>query len=340
MKKRIATDISTATEFMKAFRPEQNSVSIKEVIKAFQKTPFAIFRNPFFGSGFSLGTFPTEGEPCVHHSPDTSEENKPKREAAIQAEFITSVQKQAALIKTGDEPAGLQLPAHAYTDPIVCRRILKGLLFGTISKAFTIGTNTLTLDVAFQREIVDKLRTDLISLPDGLKALAENLSAFTDPEAQKHLAEAIFDGRFGDTPAVLTALAKNLSVFTDKDAQKRVAEAISSRRFGDTPEVLTVLAQNLHVFKEHDALQHVSGAIARRLFGATPAVLTALVQNLHVFAIKDNVTSRNAVVAAILDGCLGDPKAVLDTLQVLARNNKGFNPILTMLKRGYATIFL
>jgi hypothetical protein len=45
MKKRIATDISNAIVLMESLRPEQNSDSIKEVIKAFQKTPFAIFRN-------------------------------------------------------------------------------------------------------------------------------------------------------------------------------------------------------------------------------------------------------------------------------------------------------
>ena len=311
MKKRIATDISNAIVLMESLRPEQNSDSIKEVIKAFQKTPFAIFRNPFFGSGFSLGTFPTEGEPCFHHSPDTSEENKPKREAAIQAEFITSVQKQAALIKTGDEPAGLQLPAHAYTDPIVCRRILKGLLFGTISKAFTIGTNTLTLDVAFQREIADKLRTDLISLPDGLKALAENLSAFTDPEAQKHLAEAIFDGKFGNSPAVLTALAQNLPKFTEPKAQKSVAFSIFNQKLGQEPAVLKALAENLSVFTEPEAQALLAHAIFVEKFGETPAVLTALAKSLSVFKDKD---AQTFLAEAIFDEKFGDNPEVLKAL--------------------------
>ena len=339
--------VSRADLLMKLHNTPEMSAEIKtEIIKKIRelpKTPFAIFKSGLFGSSFSLGTFPTQGKPCFRHSSDISEENKPKRETAIQAEFITSVQKQAALIKTGAEQAISQLPAHAYTDPVVGRRLLKGLVSGTISKAFTIGTNILTLDVAFQTEIADKLRTDELKArperrTDFLKALAENLSAFTDKDAQKRVAEAIFDGKFGNSPAVLTALAKNLSVFTDKDAQVVLAKAISDNKFCNDTDVLTALAKNLSVFTDKDALEAISGAIARRLFGATPAVLTALVENLHVFAIKNNVTSRHAVAEAILAGCLGDPKEVLATLHVLAINNKAFNPILTMLEEHFARL--
>ena len=149
--------VSMADLLMKLHNTPGMSPKIKgeiiEKIRAFPKTPFAIFRIPFLGSGFSLGTFPTQGEPCFRHSSDTSEENKPKRETAIQAEFITSVREQAALIKKGAEQDGLQLPALAYTDPIVCRRLLKGLLDGTISNAFTIGTNTLTVDVIVRHQV-------------------------------------------------------------------------------------------------------------------------------------------------------------------------------------------
>ena len=325
-----------------------HSDEITKLIKSFPNTHFAIFevKDGLMWDSVSLGTFPTEGKPYFRHSSDISEQDAPKREAAIQAEFITSVRKQAAMIKTGAEQAVSQLPAHAYTDPVVGRRLLKGLVFGTISKAFTIGTNTLTLDVASQREIVDKLCTDRILQPDGLKALAQNLHVFTDPDVKRFLAYAIHNGKFGNTEEVLTKLRGNLHVFTDTDAQIILRNAISDGSFGNPQEVLTEITQNLsdltpawlkssvieaihdgkfinypevtkvlvgrlHVFTEPHSQRFLAYAIRNDKFGNNPAVLNVLTQNLKIFTDKHD---QRTLTLALRDGNFGKNPHVLTAL--------------------------
>ncbi len=134
----------------------------------------------------------------------------------------------------------------------------------------------------------------------------------------------------------LLDLASHPNTFQNKEDQISLSKAIHNDEFCDDTDVLTALAQNLHVFKEKAALEKVVMAIRDGRFGATQAVLTALVENLHVFADPDFRVSRQGVLDAIVAGCLGDPKAVLARLRVLAQQNVSsgthFGLILRMLE--------
>ncbi len=147
-----------------------------------------------------------------------------------------------------------------------------------------------------------------------LKAVAENLTIFTDLEAQKEIAAAIDLGEFGTDSAVLQAVARNLSIFTYSEAQKDIAWAIVSGKFGTNLAVLQAVAQNLTIFTDPKAQQIIANAIDEQKFVTHSALIQVVAENLSIFTDSE---AQKQIACAIVTGQFGTDPVVL---QAVAKN--------------------
>ena len=181
-------------------------------------------------------------------------------------------------------------------------------------------------------------------------ALAQNLRAFIDSDAQIAVATCIFEGRFGKNERTIATLVQNLGAFTspvahlyivlakvnsrlgvfspqsaidelqtllkDSKMQKYVALAIQKRVFRNNEEVLAAFAKLLFVFTDPKAQQRISLAIHDQRFGTNPRILRDVAQNLEVFT--DSKAQRH-VAKAIRCGFFGTDSEVLTKLALSLR---------------------
>ena len=161
-----------------------------------------------------------------------------------------------------------------------------------------------------------------------LDTLIEKLSDITEPKAQRDVAMAILEGKFGNDQTVLCAIAKKLHMFTDPEAQRDVAMAIQNGKFSDkklldifyyNENVLNELIKNLDVFKDPEAQKTMAKVINDGYFGryitfesyinvTNSDTLCAIAEKLHMFTDPE---AQRDVAIAISRGKFGKDKKVL-----------------------------
>ncbi len=170
----------------------------------------------------------------------------------------------------------------ALAEPVVQRRVLKGILRGKIvaegpgAKLINLMKATVTpmLSANDQADILQVKEGHDHALGVLLREHPECIRFFTDSASQQYIARAIRSVDFGHTPAVLQAVAEQLAIFTDPAAQRDIARAIIEVKFGNVPDVNAVLAEKVKKFT--DAAKSLITSEAHGSLGENHPVTQAL----------------------------------------------------------------
>jgi hypothetical protein len=143
----------------------------------------------------------------------------------------------------------------------------------------TMATNTKTItsgdsiEAKQQTRIANAIAEGKFGKPipeDVAVKIAENLGAFTDPEAQRTVALAIRNGRFGNPiyPKVVENITKKLENLIYIKNQRDVAVAIRVGIFGDPipPDVAAKIVEKLGAFTDTDAQRAFTRAMKEGKF--------------------------------------------------------------------------
>ena len=151
-----------------------------------------------------------------------------------------------------------------------------------------------------------------------LKELATSIAniEFPNPTAQRMIAKAIYDQRFGTEATTLKILVASIVKFTDPDAQHVVALAIRDQRFGTEATTLTALATSIATIKfiTLGTQECIAMAIYDQRFGTEATTLTALATSLANMQFTDKDAQRS-IARAIYKERFG---AEFATLKILA----------------------
>jgi hypothetical protein len=192
-----------------------------------------------------------------------------------------------------------------FNNPVVQKELLEAVMTGTVTDEVILnGLRNCTpcISPEDQNQILNDKLDFFVGTIHGHPEAMVACKFFIDPSAQRTIAYAIQEGRFGAEAGVLTALAGQLAAFTDPFALRVIAAAIRAGRFGAEAGVLTALAGQLAVFTELIAQRNIAAAIRDGRFGAEAGVLTALIAKLAVFT---DSSAQRTIAVAIREGRFG-----------------------------------
>ncbi len=172
-------------------------------------------------------------------------------------------------------------------------------------------------------------RKQLIKLLDSI--------SFTSNFALKFVSEAISNGQFGNSTAVLQLLVKivlndNFDIsISSTNVMEHVTELIKNGEFGNEVERLEKLIRVIERmdFNASERIQiHIADAIARGQFGITPSVLDDLIGLLSKFTNDTAIISISWAVAYSKFG--SDKDLLLKLINALSRMNLEQNKTASM----------
>ena len=193
----------------------------------------------------------------------------------------------------------------ALADPVVQRRVLKGILRGKIVAEVPEGPGARLINL-MKKMVTPKLsandQADILQLKDGhdhalgvlLREHPQCIRFFTASGAQRDIASTIRSVDFKNDLEVLIAVTENVEMFTDKKAQKEIASAISEGKFGNWLKMLKAFDQTLSMLtdptdpkaKQNPTQKEIEKAkqTIKVAFGEQPPqVLKAVAENAKIF---------------------------------------------------------
>ena len=210
----------------------------------------------------------------------------------------------------------------ALADPVVQRRVLKGILRGKIVAEVPEGPGARLINL-MKKTVIPTLsandQADILQLKDGhdhalgvlLREHPQCIRFFTAPGAQRDIASTIRRANFKNDLEVLIAVTENVEMFTDENAQKEIASAISEDKFGNWLKVLEFYDQTLSMLTDPKAkpnptkekIEQAKQTIEVVFGGQPPQVLKAVAKNAKIFT--DLLIEKREIAAPISQRNLG-----------------------------------
>lgn len=143
------------------------------------------------------------------------------------------------------------------------------------------------------------------------REVASHLSVFTDIDAKKIILDAINQQLWRHDERVLVPMAEKISVFREPQCQVILATSILTGKWGNDVTVLAALANQLVVFTDGTAQQLVAESLMPKVWGSDPLVWAVLADHVGIFTHPGAV---NYVFQSIKEGVWGDTPRVVRTL--------------------------
>jgi hypothetical protein len=180
-----------------------------------------------------------------------------------------------------------------FQDPIVQRKLVKGVIEGTLKNKKVIEQMQecqVTINSSDQDAIVNKgldWVLDIVKRQSEnafiLRFLGKTSSGALSEASQEKIANTILQGKFGDNVDVLTEVAKMMGILTSVGAQKILAQAIRQEEFGNNLTVMLEIVKHFDTFTSEEAQSELAYAIREGALSFNKDVLIEVANNLDKF---------------------------------------------------------